>query len=61
MSTSSGENECNALVRGAAEALGLKAVLDELGWEMPIDIKIDSVAVISMGCPLGLGKQGHVR
>ena len=32
---SSGEAEYNALVRGIAEAFGLKAVLDELGWEMP--------------------------
>ena len=32
VATSSGEAEYNALVRGAAEALGLKAVLDELGW-----------------------------
>ena len=56
-STQATEVEQKALVRGAAEALGLKAVLDELGWEMPIDIMIDSAAAKSMGCPLGLGKQ----
>ena len=30
VATSSGEAEHNALVRGAAEALGLKAVLDKM-------------------------------
>ena len=57
VATSSGEAEQNALVRGATEALGSKSVLDELGWEVPIDIKIDSAAAESMGCQQGLGKQ----
>ena len=48
VATSSGEAEFNALVRGAAEALGVKAGLDELGWEMPIDIMTDSAAAKSM-------------
>ena len=30
--TSSGEAECNGTVREAAEVLGLKAVIDDLGW-----------------------------
>ena len=57
VATSSGEAEQNALVRGAAEALGSKSVLDELGWEVPIDINIDSAAAEFMGCQQGLGKQ----
>ena len=61
VATLSGEAECKALVRGAAEALCLKAVVDELGWEMPIDIMIDSEAATSVGCWLGLGKQRHTR
>ena len=44
VATSSGEAEYNALVRGAAVALGLTAALGELGWEIPIDIMIDSAA-----------------
>ena len=44
VSTSGGEVEYNALVRGAAEALVLKAVLEELSWELSMDIMIDSAA-----------------
>ena len=47
-------------VRGGAEALGLKAV-DQLGWEMPIDIMIDSAVVKSMERRLGLGKHRHIE
>ena len=61
VATSSGEAEHDALVRGAAEALGSKAMLDELGWVMPIDIMIDSAAAKSMLCHLGLGKQRHIE
>ena len=54
--TSKGEAEYNALVRGAAEALGLKAVLDELCRRMPIDIMIESAAAKSILLPAGTGK-----
>ena len=59
--TLTSEAEYNALVRGAAELLALKAVLDELGWELPIDIKIDSAAAKSTGGWLGLGWQRHIE
>ena len=49
VAASSGDAKFHALVRGATEALGLKAVLDKL------DNKIDSAAAKSMGCWLGLG------
>ena len=61
VATWSGEVEHKALAWRAAEALGLKAVLDELGWEMPIEIMIDSAAAQSMGCPVGLGKAAAHR
>ena len=60
VATSSGEADYNALVRRAAEAWGLKAVLDELGWEIP-DIMIDSAAAKSIVFRLGLGKQRHIE
>ena len=44
VATSSGDAEYIALVRGAAEPSGLKAVLDELGWDTPIHIMIDLAA-----------------
>ena len=44
--------EYNALVRRAAQALGLKAVVDALGQEMPIDIKIDLAAAKPIACGL---------
>ena len=61
VATTSGEFDFNAHVRGAAEAFGLKSVLDKPRWEMPIDIMIDSAAKKSVGCGLGLGERRYME
>ena len=50
VATLSSETEYNA--RGAADALGLEAVLGELGWEPAAKL---------MGCRRELGRQRHIE
>ena len=58
---SSGEAEYYAMVRAAAEALGLQAIMRDLGWEAGILLWVDSSAAKSMASRIGLGKVRHMR
>lgn len=44
--TSSGQPEFYALVRGAAEALGLQAVLEDLGWGLSNEVRYSVGATV---------------
>ena len=61
ISLSSGEAEYNALVGGAAEALGLQSVSHELGWDLEIRLWSDAKAARGMAARRGLGKTRHVE
>ena len=53
---SSGEAEYYALVRAAAEGLGMQSVLRDMGWEMRVRLWVDSSAAKSIASTLGLGR-----
>lgn len=61
VATSSGEAELYAMAKGAAEALGMKAVLEDLGWTVHIRIWTDSSAAKSIASRTGLGKTRHIE
>ena len=58
---SSGEAEYYALVKAAAEALGVQAVAKDLGWDMSIQIWVDSSAAKGIASRVGLGKLRHME
>lgn len=58
---SSGEAEYYALVKAAAEALGVQALACDLGWEFKVRIWIDSSAAKSMASRIGLGRVRHLE
>jgi len=57
---SSGEAELAGIVKGAAEALGLKSLARDLGREIPIKLFADSSAAIGICKRSGIGKVRHL-
>jgi len=58
---SSGEAEYYALVRAASEALGMKSIMHDLGWDCKIRLLVDSSAAKSIASRTGLGKLRHLE
>ena len=58
---SSGESEYYALVRAASEALGMQAIMRDLGWFCKIRLLVDSSAAKSTASRMGLGKLRHLE
>ena len=58
---SSGEAEYYAMVRAAAEALSMEAIMQDLGWCAKIVIWADSSAAKSIASRIGLGKIRHME
>ena len=58
---SSGEAEYYAMVRAAAEALGLQSIMNDLGWPAGVRIWVDSSAAKSMSARIGLGRVRHME
>jgi hypothetical protein len=58
---SSGEAEYYALVSGCAEALGVQALAEDMGFEVEVIMWIDSDAGRSVASRRGLGKMKHVE
>ena len=56
IATSSGEAELYALVKCGSQALGLKAMREDMGVEFRIHLKTDASAAMGMGMRRGLGK-----
>ena len=61
IATSSGEAEYYAMIKGAAEALGLQALARDLGWNMRIRLWTDSSSAKSAASRRGLGKTRHIE
>ena len=49
-----------AVVKGAAEAMGLRSVLRDLGYEVSIDLAADGTVAIGMVKRQGLGRIRHL-
>ena len=54
---SSGETEYYGMVKGATQAMGLKAIIADLGvsWQNPMQLNTDASAAIGIGSRLVLG------
>ena len=61
IATSSGEAEYYALVRGSAESLGLQSALRDIGYEMKVEVRVDSSAAKAIASRLGLGRTRHLE
>ena len=58
---SSGEAEYYAIVRAAMEAIGLKSIMEDLGWQASIRLWVDSSAAKSIASRVGLGRVRHLE
>ena len=58
---SSGEAEYYALVKGAAQAIGIRNMLKDIGVATEIEIKTDANAAIGIGSRRGTGKVRHLE
>jgi len=61
IATSSGEAEYYALVRGSAESLGLQSALRDIGYEMKVEVRVESSAAKAIASRLGLGRTRHLE
>ena len=58
---SSGEAEYYAVVKAAAETLGMQALAFDLGWTFGVRLFVDSTAARAIASRLGLGKVRHLE
>ncbi len=58
---SSGEAKYTALVKAAAESLGIQALAADLGWRMKVAVHVDSSTAKSIASRTGVGKLRHVE
>ena len=61
IATSSGESELYAMSAGAAEALGFRELLTDIGLPATIPLRSDSTAAMSAATRQGLGRMKHVQ
>ena len=57
---SSGESELGAVVKGATEGLGIRALLEDFGFAGQVALRSDASAAIGIVHRLGLGKVRHL-
>ena len=58
---SSGEAEYYGMVRGGAEGLGTRSILEDMGINMKIKLSEDSTAAKGIADRTGLGKVRHIE
>ena len=58
---SSAEAELYALVKTAAEALGVQAIMADMGWNLRVRVSLDSSAAKAIASRTGLGRVRHVE
>ena len=56
LALSSGEAELMAVVRGSQEALGMQALMEDVGLKAKLEVRSDATAAIGMVARLRLGK-----
>ena len=57
---SSGEAELTGIVKGATEALGLKSLSADLGWDAGLKLHANSYAAIGICKRSGIGRVRHL-
>ena len=60
LALSSGESELAAMAKGAAEGLGMQAVLMDFGIKVEVEIHSDATAAIGIASRQGLGRIRHI-
>ena len=60
LALSSGESELAAMAKGAAESMGLQAVLRDFGVEVELELHSDATAAIGIASRQGLGRIRHI-
>ena len=60
LALSSGEAELSAIVKGTAEALGARAMMEDFGIKVRLVVRSDAMAALGMVRRLGLGKVRHL-
>ncbi len=58
---SSGEAESYGLVKGAAQGLGMKSMLGEVGIDVKVTVKTDAAAAKGIASRRGMGKVRHIE
>ena len=58
---SSGGAEFAGVVRGSGQGLGYQALLQDLGFALPVRVWTDSSAAIGIVNREGLGRTGHIQ
>ena len=58
---SSGEAEYYSLGKSMSEAMGIRAVAADLGWDVKVTCNLDSSAAKAMASRIGLGKTRHIE
>ena len=58
---SSGEAEFTALVKAAAESMGVQALAADLGWRLDVTVSVDSSTAKAIASRTGVGKVRHVE
>ena len=61
VATSSGKAELYAMAGAGAEGLGMKSLLNDLGWDDKVIVKGDSSAALGAFKRKGAGKPRHVQ
>ena len=60
ISLSSGEAELHGIAHGAAQALGIRSLMKDMGWNIAINLHSDATAAIGIARRKGLGKIRHL-
>ena len=58
---SSGEAELTAAVKAATEGMGMMQLMEEMGEQVSVEVKVDSAAALGTVHRKGNGKLRHVR
>lgn len=58
---SSGEAEYYAMARASAEGLGIKAIMEDMGYDTVVRVWVDSSCAKSIASRVGLGKIRHME
>ena len=57
---STGEAEFYAIIKGASQAMGLRSMMNDLGWKANIRVLTDATTGKSIASRRGLGKLRHI-
>ena len=60
ISLSSGEAELHGITQGAAQAIGIRSLMKDMGWDIEINLHSDATAAIGIARRKGLGKIRHL-